>query len=866
MRKEIKDKISAPGQVEIDFDPDKINRGLLDAMPALCLIADADHRIRIANRAFCDLVGRSSQEIEGLDPVSAFTPAEDRPDLLAMTRKVVAAKVPVVFETRVIGADGSLVPVEWHIRPIPDDKSEFRYFYVIGIDISARRKSEPAVFDAQLRLGQIIDSSSTAAFVIDCNHSVIHWNKACERLTGVAAEKVLGTKNHWAAFYSQPRPVMADLVVDGTSDSELLKIYSGKLRRITLVDGMFEVEDFFPHLGERGRWLYFNAAPIRDNDGRIIGAIETLQDVTEYRRTESALLQSESRYRDLFNNMTSGVAVYRPIKNGEDFLIRDFNEAGAKAVKCQREEIIGKSIKEVFPAIVSSGMFDILRKVYCGGHGGFCPAILYADDNLRAWMECQAYRIPSGDIVMVFRDISARKKAEDEIQQYRVRLEELVEERTAKLEAVFSSVRDGIITVDRQMNLIAANDVARNICGHFSENAAFTGIKDHDNSCRKSCLKVLEETLRKKCQIVDVQVECRHEENAPRLLELNSAPLVGKDKKFLGAVLVIRDNTRLNQLERELNERHEFHNIIGKNKRMQEIYRLVENLAQTDTSVLITGETGTGKGLLARAIHFHSVRALKPMIEVNCSALAESLLESELFGHVRGAFTGAIRDKIGRFQLAEGGTILLDEIGDVSPRIQLKLLQVLQEKKYERVGDSRTLNVDVRVIAASNSDLRELVRRGQFREDLYYRLKVLEIALPPLRQRMEDIPLLAEHYFRQLATKFTKDIAGISDECMMAFMKYSWPGNIRELIHAIEHALVVCQDKYIRIEHIPADIREPLPGDRPLPDVLSRHSGQVQDILEKTGGNKARAARLLGISRPTLYRRLKELSPASESD
>lgn len=309
-----------------------------------------------------------------------------------------------------------------------------------------------------------------------------------------------------------------------------------------------------------------------------------------------------------------------------------------------------------------------------------------------------------------------------------------------------------------------------------------------------------------------------------------------------------------------MRERHQFQNIIGRSKKMQDTYRLLEDLANLETTVLITGESGTGKELVARALHYSGQRAFKPFVTVSCSALAESLLESELFGHVRGAFTGAIRDKQGRFQAANGGTILLDEIGDISPLIQLKLLRVLQEKEFERVGESTPQKVDVRVIASTNKDLKEKVRRGEFRQDLYYRLKVVEVSLPPLRERLEDLPLLVDHFCRSFNDRFKKNIEGISSEVLGRFMDYPWPGNVRELEHVMEHAFVLCYGGVITLEHLPPEIRdyertEKMAGQE-IPTQGSNGAQEILDALNKAHWNKTKAARLLGISRRTIYRKI----------
>lgn len=427
----------------------------------------------------------------------------------------------------------------------------------------------------------------------------------------------------------------------------------------------------------------------------------------------------------------------------------------------------------------------------------------------------------------------------------------------SNLEAIFRSVKDAIITVDRNMRVIEANKATENICGIDPKEVFGKAFSDGPYQCDKSCYKVLREVLKNKKTIKEYRSECRHQHRPKQVVVLTSSPLLDRGGKFIGAVLVIRDITRLSNLERELRERHQFHNIIGKSRKMQDIYRLLTDLADMETTVLITGETGTGKELVAKALHYSGARALKQLVIVNCSALSENLLESELFGHIRGAFTGATRDKQGRFQAADGGTILLDEIGDISPMIQIKLLRVLQEKEFERVGESTPLKVDVRVIAATNRDLKEKVRIGEFREDLYYRLNVMQIELPPLRERLEDVPLLVNHFCDLFNRSFEKRIDGISDEVLRTFMGYPWPGNIRELEHAIEHAFVLCRDRTITVDHVPSEIKEYTEIKKATPGKNSIEAPQViVEALNKTGWNKARAARLLGISRQTLYRKI----------
>ncbi len=324
------------------------------------------------------------------------------------------------------------------------------------------------------------------------------------------------------------------------------------------------------------------------------------------------------------------------------------------------------------------------------------------------------------------------------------------------------------------------------------------------------------------------------------------------------------------QLREQLQKRFSFHNIISKNPKMHAVFELISNVAQTGATVLITGETGTGKEQVARAIHHSSTVRSGPMIAVNCAALPETLLESELFGHEKGAFTSAVGQRHGRFELANGGTIFLDEVGDIPAAMQAKLLRVLQERRFERVGGTESIEVDVRVIAATNRSLLRMVKEGKFREDLYYRLNVVKIDLPPLRERSEDIPLLAQHFAEKYARpgEPAKDVA---PQAMDLLLNYSWPGNIRELENAIERACVTSLEDIIRPENLPPEILQPnapkLPYridlERPLPVLLQEMTQEVErqyirKALKKSHGNIGRCARICGLSRRSISAKIAE--------
>jgi len=310
-------------------------------------------------------------------------------------------------------------------------------------------------------------------------------------------------------------------------------------------------------------------------------------------------------------------------------------------------------------------------------------------------------------------------------------------------------------------------------------------------------------------------------------------------------------------LAQALEKRYSFGNILGKNTRMQSIYELISDISNTDSTVLIQGESGTGKELIARAIHFNSHRKNKPFVVANCSAYSQNLLESELFGHEKGSFTGAIRRKTGRFELAHGGTIFLDEIGEVSPPTQILLLRVLQDHRFERVGGEETLEVDVRVIAATNKKLMEEIRRGTFREDLYYRLNVIPIFVPPLRERKDDVPLLASHFLQKFCQEKSKDVASISPEVMEILLAHSWPGNVRELENVIQHAIIIAKQEKILPKDLPQYLlQQPLPT-KQLISLQDHEKNLIMKTLEETNWNKHQTAKRLKINRSTLYGKMK---------
>lgn len=429
----------------------------------------------------------------------------------------------------------------------------------------------------------------------------------------------------------------------------------------------------------------------------------------------------------------------------------------------------------------------------------------------------------------------------------------------SNLEAIFRSVKDGIITVNKDLTVLAINEAATNICGFSKNESKGVEIKTLQKNCSGDCINAISETIEKKNPVERFHFDCKNKTRRNDTVTLTTFPLITNKNENPGCILIVKPEARMAFSTRGMKEFQQFQNIIGKSDKMQEIYTLVDILTDVKTPVLITGETGTGKELVAEALHYRGNRKNKPLVKVNCSALSDELITSELFGHVKGSFTGAIDDKVGRFQMADGGTLFLDEIGNISIKTQLQLLRVLQELEFERVGESTSIKVDVRVITATNQELRKMVKQGSFREDLYHRLKVVELQLPPLRERHEDIPLLVNHFITKFNEKFNKTVVSISDAVMKVFTRYPWTGNVRELEHIMEHTFILCKKPVIEISDLPSDLNTYLNLQLESSKINLKNEPQIiVEALQKTGWNKAKAARILGIDRKTIYLKIKK--------
>ncbi len=430
-------------------------------------------------------------------------------------------------------------------------------------------------------------------------------------------------------------------------------------------------------------------------------------------------------------------------------------------------------------------------------------------------------------------------------------------------ETILHCVADGVFTVDEHWRITSFNRAAERITGVPAEQAIGRRCSEvfHANICENGCaIRKTRDTGR---EVIDAPARILNSRGKSVPISVSAAELRDRTGKRLGAVETFRDLSAIEQLRREIGRQYTFEDIVGKSPAFRKIFALLPDVAESDSTVLIEGPSGSGKELLARAIHNLSSRRKKPYVVVNCGAMPANLVESELFGYVRGAFTDAKNDKPGRVALAEGGTIFFDEIGEMPPETQVKVLRLLQEREYEPLGAVKPRKADVRVVAATNRKLLDLVGLGRFRDDLYFRLAVIKIAIPPLRERREDIPYLVEHFIQRFNIKRNKQIAGATPAAMALFLRYDYAGNVRELENAIEHAFVLCRDSWIDVAHLPEEMRKRASAARreleqPKAPLLEAERQTLAGALREHGGSVGKAAAALGLSRTTLWRKMRK--------
>ncbi len=423
-------------------------------------------------------------------------------------------------------------------------------------------------------------------------------------------------------------------------------------------------------------------------------------------------------------------------------------------------------------------------------------------------------------------------------------------------EIIFNSISDGVFTVNRECIITSFNKAAEVITGFKTSEALGKHCFEifRTEICHKSC--ALKDTLKTHSPIENVRVTIITRDGCEVPISVTTTLLKDGRDRAIGAVEFFRDLSEVEHLEMHLGRRKALEEIVSVNARMQKLIQLIPDIAEAECNVLIQGPSGCGKELFAQAVHNLSPRKYGPYLKLNCAALPAALLESELFGYEKGAFTDAKRNKPGQFCLAKGGTLLLDEIGEMDMALQAKLLRVLQNGEYRPLGSSKTLHADARIIASTNADLHQAIGAGRFREDLYYRINVVELTIPPLRERPEDIPLLVSHFLRLMRKKRRKTIEAVSPETLAVLRSYPFPGNVRELENAIEHAFVMCHGREIQVDHLPPNMVDQAAARDFSPSNGAGEKEVLLEALRRNMGNKTKTARELGMHRSTLWRKI----------
>jgi len=437
---------------------------------------------------------------------------------------------------------------------------------------------------------------------------------------------------------------------------------------------------------------------------------------------------------------------------------------------------------------------------------------------------------------------------------------------TSEQNVILDSISEGVFTVGSDLRITSFNRAAETITGIPRAQAIGQQCKDilRANLCETNC--ALRRTMDTGTPITNKAVHVVDANGNRKTISISTALLRDSSGKVIGGVETFSDTSLVEQLRKEISHSYSFEDILSRNHQMQDLFGLLPNIAESNATVLIVGASGTGKELFARAIHNISLRKDRPFVAVNCGALPDTLLESELFGYKAGAFTDAKKDKPGRFALAQGGTIFLDEVGDISSALQVRMLRVLQERVYEPLGSISSVKADVRIIAATNKDLDALVKADKYREDLYYRINVVRLAIPPLCDRKEDIPLLVDHFIGRFNHLHNRTISGVTDQVLTALLEHSYPGNVRELENILEHCFVMCRGEIIETKHLPASLQAA--ADTDGTDVKRAVTLEemerifIKQALKQNNGNRTAAAKQLGIHKSTLFRKLKSLNIA----
>ena len=695
-----------------------------------------------------------------------------------------------------------------------------------GVEIF-RHVSDTCVKTSNLHLSErILESIADGAFSVDTNKIITSFNRAAEEITGMHRSDAIGKKCYevFKANICKSSCALQQSIDTG------LDIINQEVE-IVDVEG-----DTIP--------ISVTSSVIRNAQFEIIGGVETFNDTSTIERLRSDITLSDSILESIIEGAFSV---------DTNWLITSFNHAAEEITGISRHDAIGQKCYDVFKADICKSSCA-LRKAMDTGLDVKNLKINIQDnkgEQLPVRINASVLRDKSGKLiggVETFRDVFT--------------IEKLRKNLTIS-DYILNSIGDGAFTVDKDWCLTSFNHAAEEITGFKKEEAI--GKKCFDifktTICKKSC--ALKQSIETEEEVVNQRVSITNKNGQNVPINVTTSALRDENGIAIGGVETFRDCSALETLRKQVTKQYEFQDIISKNHKIQRIFSILPNIAKSDSTVLIEGPSGSGKELFAKATHTLSERKGE-YIALNCAALPDNLLESELFGYKKGAFTGANTDKLGRFARAEGGTIFLDEIGDISAALQLRLLRVLQEREYEPLGATKTVKADVRVIAASNKNLEKLVKEGLFRDDLFFRLNIIKLVLPPLSERLEDIQILVDHFIQKFNTLKQKNIESASPEVISILMRHKFPGNIRELENIIEYCFVLCHGTIIGVDCLPESLTEKL-QDHSI-DIMHEtatplSNAEAQTILaalQECKGNRGKTSVLLGIEKTTLWRKMKK--------
>jgi PAS domain S-box-containing protein len=676
--------------------------------------------------------------------------------------------------------------------------------------------------------GSVLGAITEGVFTVDRDLRITSFNRSAEKITGVTAEEAIGRKCH-EIFQSDICDSACAIKIAMETGGEVIKhgvnirTKSGALLPISVTGSV-----------------------LRNEQGEITGGVETFRDV-------SAL---EDLRKEIFlDNFILDSIADGAFTVDKDFRITSFNRAAEDITGVRRCDAVGKKCHEVLRANICQTACVLKKSIETGvdavSHKVYIQDI--EEDFLPVSVSASALRNECGEIiggVETFRDISAQESLRKEVSMG---------------ELILDSIADGAFTVDKDFRITSFNRAAEDITGVHRSKAM--GRKCHEvlraDICHETC--ALKKSIATGRDVSNIKVYIHDAEDDLVPISVNTSVLRGENGEVIGGVETFRDISSLEALRKEISETYSFNDIISKNHKIKNIFATLPDIARSDSTVLIEGASGSGKELFAKAIHSLSKRKGR-YITLNCAALPDTLLESELFGYEKGAFTDAKANKPGRFALAEKGTIFLDEIGDISPALQLKLLRVLQEKEYEPLGGTATRKTDVRVIAATNKNLKEQVDKGTFRADLFYRLNVIKISLPSLAERREDIPLLVDHFISKFNKLKNKKIKTVSPDVLDILMRHEFPGNVRELENIIEYCFVLCHGETIERMHLPEGLVPRTSGEEAdfenlrieANPLLNAEASTIFDALQRFNGHRGKSASYLGIDKATLWRKMKK--------